>query len=111
MPKPRIRGENSAHCQFIGCSPDKSGEVVLSTPPAPESGVPSIASIMGSGGALFDFDQDGDLDLFMRQGAAGDSPGNHLYRDLLRETGRLRFEPAQSFPLRPGTLHGMGVAL
>jgi hypothetical protein len=63
-----------------------------------------MPEIMGSGVALFDFDNDGDLDVFLSQGmqlnrkgkllfppAAGWKPGNRLFRNLHSETGELRF--------------------
>ncbi|MBB6086689.1 CRTAC1 family protein [Wenzhouxiangella marina] len=74
-------------------------------------GTLSIVSIMGSGGALVDLDRDGDLDLFLRQGAVEDGAGDQLFRNLLRETGQLRFERAQTLPLGPSARHGMGVAV
>ena len=64
--------------------------------------------IMGAGVAIFDYDLDGDLDVYLIQGTLLDparklseavpplppgwNPGNRLFRNLLRETGQLRFE-------------------
>jgi enediyne biosynthesis protein E4 len=73
------------------------------------------AEIMGSGGALLDADNDGDLDVFLVQGRTLDpaerpprSPGHRLYRNDLSPTGRLRFTPVDGLP--PARGYGMGVA-
>jgi hypothetical protein len=66
-----------------------------------------MPEIMGSGCALFDYDNDGDLDVFLVQGALLDasrtmqdasfpppqnwSPGHRLFRNELLPTGKLRF--------------------
>jgi hypothetical protein len=63
-----------------------------------------MPEIMGSGGALLDYDNDGDLDVYLVQGAplesdkalrfpapAGTKPGNRLFQNMLAESGTLRF--------------------
>ena len=69
---------------------------------------------VGAGGALLDFDGDGDLDVYLAQGGAF-TPGNvgggggALFRNLLREEGALRFvEVAGSGIEARG--YGMGAA-
>jgi hypothetical protein len=82
-----------------------------------------MPEIMGSGAALFDYDNDGDLDVFLVQGTALDSdkkplsppppgvkPGNRLFRSMLSQTGKLRFVDVTE---RAGLSHvgyGMGAA-
>lgn len=75
-----------------------------------------MPEIMGPGVALFDFDNDGDLDVYLVQGTALDpggkpSEGNRLFKNLLSETGRLQFVDVTE---RAGVGHigyGMGVAV
>ena len=85
-----------------------------------------MPEIMGSGVALFDYDNDGDLDVYLIQGttfdplqdpgrtkfppAPGWKPGNRLFRNLLSETGKLKFVGVTE---KAGVGHigyGMGVA-
>ncbi|MDA0296216.1 MAG: CRTAC1 family protein [Planctomycetota bacterium] len=57
-----------------------------------------IVEVKGGGLGLIDFDQDGDLDLIVPNGATLESPakgpGARLLRNLSVETGRLAFEDA-----------------
>lgn len=68
-----------------------------------------LPEIMGSGAALIDFDNDGDLDVFLVQGSsAGGS--NRLFRNELKETGKLRFtDVTERAGVHSG--YGMGVAV
>jgi hypothetical protein len=73
--------------------------------------------IMGPGGALFDYDGDGDLDLYCVQGgplgrtAAVPGLGDRLYRnDLDPKTGRLRFTDVTEASGIRSRGYGMGVA-
>jgi enediyne biosynthesis protein E4 len=83
-----------------------------------------MPEIMGAGVALLDYDNDGDLDVYLLQGSrldqggkllspppAGWKPGNRLFKNLLAETGELRFVDVTE---KAGVGHvgyGMGVAV
>jgi enediyne biosynthesis protein E4 len=82
-----------------------------------------MPEIMGSGAALFDYDNDGDLDVFLIQGTTldpdkkplfppppGVKPGNRLFQNMLSQTGKLQFVDVTE---RAGLSHvgyGMGAA-
>src|SRR2546423_14917934 len=66
-----------------------------------------MPEIMGPGVGLFDYDNDGDLDIYLAQGTrldqngkliaeppSGSKPRNRLYKNLLSETGQMRFVDA-----------------
>ena len=82
-----------------------------------------MPEIMGAGAALFDYDNDGDLDVYLVQGRPLDAgktllfpphessnTGNRLFRNMLIESGALRFEDVTE---KAGVGHdgyGMGAA-
>lgn len=83
-----------------------------------------MPEIMGAGAALLDYDNDGDLDVFLVQGTTFDEgkkpvfplppgwkPGNRFFRNMLVETGKLQFEDVTE---KAGVAHigyGMGAAV
>jgi hypothetical protein len=85
-----------------------------------------LPEIMGSGGALFDYDSDGDLDVYLVQGAVlepgkaasealfppldGQPAGNRLFRNELVPSGVLRFTDVTAGSGADGNAYGMGVA-
>jgi len=85
-----------------------------------------MVEIMGAGGALFDYDGDGDLDVYLLQGTMLDEKkkpgeakfppppgwkaGNRLFRNELIPTGKLRFTDVTDQAGVGHTGYGMGVA-
>jgi hypothetical protein len=82
-----------------------------------------MPEIMGSGAALLDYDNDGDLDVYLIQGGALDrdktlrfpppagwTPGNRLFRNMLSETGKLRFVDVTEKAGVGHDAYGMGAA-
>lgn len=70
-----------------------------------------LHEIMGVGGALFDYDQDGDLDLYLRQSDAASGDGDRLYANRWREQGRVLFEDVSEVAGIGDLGYGMGVAV
>lgn len=86
-----------------------------------------MPEIMGAGVALFDYDNDGDLDVYLTQGTMLDptkdplhakfpppsdwKPGNRLFRNLLSETGKLEFVDVTEKAGVGCIGYGMGVAV
>lgn len=83
-----------------------------------------MPEIMGAGAAVFDYDNDGDLDVYLVQGTtlaegkkllfpprADWKPGNRLFRNMLTETGKLEFVDVTE-QARVGFVgYGMGAAV
>ena len=79
-----------------------------------------LPEVIGSGGALFDYDNDGDLDVFAVQGSAlrsapataGGQPRSRLFRNDLGKAGTtgLRFADVTESSGLTFTAYGMGVA-
>ena len=72
------------------------------------SGEFHMPEIMGAGAALFDYDNDGDLDVYVIQ--SGPGTGNRLFRNDLIPTGRLHFTDVTQAAGVGLIAYGMGVA-
>ena len=74
-----------------------------------------LPEIMGPGVAVFDYDMDGDLDVYLLQGrpltGAGIASGNRLFRNELVPTGKLRFVDVTAQAGVGHTGYGMGAAV
>ncbi|MCP3982204.1 MAG: CRTAC1 family protein [bacterium] len=73
------------------------------------TGAMHMPEIMGAGVALFDYDRDGDLDVYLVQGAAPRT--NRLFRNELVPTGSLRFADVTEGSGLDHVGFGMGVAV
>ena len=69
-----------------------------------------LPEIMGSGVAVFDYDGDGDLDVYLVQGEPG-AGGNKLFRNDLIPSGRLHFTDVTTQAGVGYAGWGMGVAI
>ena len=82
-----------------------------------------LPEMVGSGAALLDYDNDGDMDIYLVQGypttpqgkplvpvPPGWKPGNRLFRNNLRETGKLSFTDVTESAGVGAADKGMGVA-
>jgi hypothetical protein len=80
------------------------------------SGRYHLPEIMGAGGALFDYDADGDLDVLLLQGralegVAAAGAGHRLFRNELSPGSKLRFvDVTRRAGFAPGD-YGMGLAI
>ena len=87
------------------------------------SGRRYLAEIIGPGGAFFDYDADGDLDVYLVQGAplgeggedgttspSGGAWSDRLFRNHLAESGHLRFADVSAAAGIDASGYGMGVA-
>ena len=83
-----------------------------------------MPEILGAGLALIDYDNDGDLDVYLLQGTMlqpdkkpiippppGWKPGNRLFRNMLSETGKLHFEDVTEKAGVGNVDYAMGVAV
>lgn len=68
-----------------------------------------LPEIMGSGCALLDYDDDGDVDVFLIQGAPT-GKGNRLFRNDLIPSGKLSFVDVTQAAGLPQSGYGMGAA-
>ncbi|MBM3810653.1 MAG: CRTAC1 family protein [Acidimicrobiia bacterium] len=73
-----------------------------------------MPEIMGAGVALLDYDNDGDLDVYLIQGMAldggGKGEGNRLFRNELVPSGTLRFTDVTAASRTGKVMYGMGAA-
>lgn len=120
---------------FTGCGSIQTAQTPLYRDAAAEAGLDFrhftgatgeyfLPEIMGAGVALIDYDNDGDLDIYLVQGTtlaqnarllfpppAGWKPGNRLFRNELIPAGKLRFTDVTEQAGVGHAGYGMGVAV
>ena len=69
------------------------------------------SEMMGSGAALFDFDQDGDLDAYLVQGGNHENAADRLFRNEMSPSGTLAFSDITSTAGFVDDGYGMGVTV
>jgi hypothetical protein len=79
-----------ARIHFTSIAPDTSGlDMIMRSGDDPST---QIVEVKGGGIALIDFDEDGDLDVFVPNGATMDAPRAGPGCRLFENTGEMRFE-------------------
>lgn len=124
----RAASATAAAVLAIGCAspgPDRAAPVSPFREAAVEAGLEAthfagatgkfyMPEIMGSGAALIDYDDDGDLDVFLVQATdldqPGRGPGHQLFRNELIPSGELRFVETTAHAGVGKVMYGMGAA-
>ena len=106
-PEPVVRDKGEIHFRDVA---EETGLVFRHV--SGQSGKYYMPEIMGAGVALIDYDNDGDLDVFLVQSGSLEKPagGNKLFRNDLIPSGKLRFTDVSAEAGISGSGYGMGVA-